>query len=57
MKLCSEWHEEVCFDGDKCPACKVIEDTDDKILALQDRVEQLEKEVCCCLDRIKPIQA
>lgn len=33
-------HEEIVFDGRKCPLCKALEEVDD----LQGRVEELEAE-------------
>ena len=38
MNLCSDGHEEVCYEGRKCPVCVVVEQT--KILG--DKVEELE---------------
>lgn len=34
MQLCSNHHEEICFDGHHCPACDLV-----------DRVDDLEKEL------------
>jgi len=47
MNLCSDGHDEVCYDNKKCPVCEVIAEKDsvemerDNLLA---RVEELEEE-------------
>lgn len=38
MELCSEKHDEVCFDGRRCPACASWDD-------LQDQLDDAEKEL------------
>ena len=44
MRLCSDEHEEVCFDADRCPCCKEMGEKDRKIAQLELRIEQLDKE-------------
>jgi transcription initiation factor IIE alpha subunit len=46
MNLCSHWHEEICFDGHRCPMCELkseLEDAQKSIDALKEKIEQLEK--------------
>jgi hypothetical protein len=38
MDLCSEKHDEVCYEGVRCPACDKIDD-------LEEQVEDLTKEL------------
>ncbi len=48
MKLCSNDHDEVCFDGWKCPVC----DREDEMEALKKRVDELEIECTGLLEQI-----
>lgn len=44
MQLCSDGHEEVCFDADKCPACKLknqIQEADEECSAALARADEL----------------
>lgn len=43
MNLCNEGHEEVCFEGRKCPACSAMEQLQDMVDSLNDDVSKLEK--------------
>lgn len=43
MNLCNEGHEEVCFEGRKCPACSAMEQLQDMVDSLNDDVAKLEK--------------
>ena len=52
MNLCSENHDEICFDGHRCPMCvmrddmQVTLDNRDKTISyLQSDVKDLEEEV------------
>ncbi len=40
MELCSEGHDEICYEVKNCPACSLLED----IKILEDENERLEKE-------------
>lgn len=35
MNLCSDNHDEVCFEGRHCPACSVAEEKNKEIAALE----------------------
>ena len=39
MNLCSEGHDEVCYDGRNCPVCELLAG----ITWLQKRIETLEE--------------
>jgi hypothetical protein len=41
MNLCSSTHEEVCYGGRFCPACKLLE----RIKELEDEIEALNEEI------------
>lgn len=45
MNLCSDGHEEVCFEGRDCPACTIREELQPEIDALKEKVESLEDEI------------
>jgi len=52
MNLCSDHHDEVCFDGRKCPLCQEMEARErvtgslrDQIAELQDQIIDLESQV------------
>lgn len=42
MELCSEDHDEICFDGRKCPFCVVTKDLEQQIKDLRIAIEDLE---------------
>jgi len=46
MNLCSDGHEEVCYEARTCPACEAIQekqnDLDDKNSEIKDLKEQVE---------------
>ena len=45
MNLCSNKHEEVCYESRKCPVCELAADKDDKIAELEDKIAELAAEV------------
>jgi len=47
MNLCSDGHEEVCYEGKFCPACVLlitIGDLGDEIDELKEEIEKLNEE-------------
>ena len=52
MNICDDNHEEVCYSGRNCPACKALEDVtsieadldsaEARIETLQDKIAELE---------------
>ena len=44
MDLCSDGHEEICFEGRYCPACTLREEKDDEIEDLNKELSSLQKE-------------
>jgi F0F1-type ATP synthase membrane subunit b/b' len=42
MNLCSDNHDEVCFEGRECPACNVISEKDSEIQKLQSEIDNTE---------------
>lgn len=45
MNLCSDGHDEICFEGRHCPACSLIQE-----------IEKLEKEVDCLKESCDDLQ-
>lgn len=50
MKLCSDEHEEVCYEGRQCPACTVKEE-------LGAEIDQLNKQVIDLKDQLRELNA
>lgn len=58
MNLCSDGHDEICYEGQECPACLIAQDRDafDKeigerekeIQELKDEIEQLKMDIEAC---------
>lgn len=52
MNLCSDEHDEICFEGRKCPLCSIRSDLKDTIASrettideLKEKIDQLEGEI------------
>lgn len=45
MNLCSEGHEEMCYESYTCPACDNIEELEGIISDLEDQIKDLEREL------------
>ncbi len=43
MNLCSEKHDEVCYDAKRCPACEVIEELQGRLADLETELEAAQK--------------
>lgn len=52
MNLCSNGHNEVCFEGRTCPVCELADEKRDEIKSLQYEIEKLEREVQGLKDEI-----
>lgn len=51
MNLCSDNHNEVCFETRNCPACDALSQKDKEISKLEDKISELEVELengCTC---------
>lgn len=38
MNLCDDGHQEICYEGRKCPLCEYIEDATKEIRALNETI-------------------
>lgn len=45
MNLCNEDHDEVCYEGHKCPCCELRKELESTIASLESDVSKLEDEV------------
>lgn len=48
MNLCSDGHDEVCYEGRHCPACTLKDERDDyasQVAKLEKRVEDLDTQL------------
>ena len=45
MNLCSDDHEEVCYEGRKCPVCEVRDELRHEIESLSELLEQAQGEL------------
>ena len=46
MKLCDSGHDEICFDGGKCPFCEEVERSarlEEEIADLKEKIKELEE--------------
>ena len=53
MTLCSENHDEVCYEGRDCPACKLFTETE----TLSGTIEDLRDEIAELKDSLKELQS
>jgi hypothetical protein len=42
MDLCNSGHDEICYEGRKCPMCDYIEDSETQDQEYEDRIKELE---------------
>lgn len=45
MNLCSDSHDEVCYEGRECPACAVIYKMQDEINDLKTQIDDLQEKL------------
>lgn len=45
MNLCSNHHQEVCYEGRTCPVCEIITEKDEKIEDLQKEIRELNQQI------------
>lgn len=57
MNLCSDDHDEVCYDGRLCPLCKVREEMQDIISGLTNRCSDHEATIGELNERIDELES
>ena len=45
MNLCSDGHDEVCYEGTRCPACHELRKRDAILKSLRDEIDEMRKEL------------
>jgi predicted RNase H-like nuclease (RuvC/YqgF family) len=45
MNLCSDNHDEVCFESRSCPVCELISDENTKIESLEEQIQELKQKL------------
>ena len=45
MNLCSKWHDEVAFEGSRCPFCEMIEEKDTENYNLGAKLEEQDAKI------------
>lgn len=53
MNLCSDKHDEVCYEGRTCPVCDLRSDKDDEIERLTQKVKEEEENAEAWMDKCK----
>lgn len=41
MELCSNDHDEICYEGSRCPVCDLVQE----IVEKKEEIERLEKDI------------
>lgn len=44
INLCGDDHDEICYEGNRCPLCEMRTELERKIIALEGDVEALKEE-------------
>lgn len=50
MDLCSHGHDEVAYEGRKCPACAVIDELRDEAASSKDKIDNLQQQLDLAID-------
>ena len=45
MNLCSDNHDEVCFEGRECPTCKIVKELGETIEELEGKLKESEETI------------
>ena len=53
LYICDSGHDECCYEGRHCPACDAIKSD----VKLQDRIDELEKELSEARDEIRLLES
>lgn len=55
MNLCSDLHDEVCYEGHTCPACEVRENLQAAIRSAQKEIDSLQETVASLEDDVRSL--
>ncbi len=53
MNLCSDNHEEICYEGRNCPLCAAKSDLSDEIKTLKQTIDDQEERIAELEEEIK----
>lgn len=56
MYLCDDHHEEICYEKDKCPMCKLTENFEREIKDLEAEINELELEISRLENKIEELE-
>ena len=56
MYLCSNYHDEICYDERNCPYCKTLDDHQADIGDYEKQIDELKDEIDELKDEIKEIK-
>ncbi len=45
MKICNYYHNEICYDADRCPLCEIMEELEARLDAKEDKIYHLEEDL------------
>ena len=45
MNLCDDGHQEICFEGGKCPLCEIVKEKDTQIKELTSEIGDLKSRI------------
>lgn len=57
MNLCSDNHDEVCFEGRICPACYALSEKQSEINDLESKIDTLELHIGDLKSQMKDLEA
>jgi hypothetical protein len=55
MKTCGSFHDEICFEGNKCPLCEDINRYDNIIEQMQDEIDNKDEKIRDLEHKLKEI--
>jgi len=53
MNICSHQHEEVCFEGRRCPMCELIKEHEGELSELRQEVKSLSDQLAAATNEIE----
>lgn len=57
MNLCSDNHEEVCFEGRKCPVCETVSQKDREIEMRDGTISELESKISNLEEQVSELES
>lgn len=57
MNLCSDGHDEVCYEGRECPACYHIAEKNSEIEDLNRKIDSKDEEIASLSSRVEELES